>query len=303
MLTEQQIELAHPEAFDFVFGTLPTAEGVTFIRHLTGCRHCRAVVDEYSEIGEIIKHLPPRVEPPADLEDRTVAAMTAALAEQNAEPDGPPDAGDHDAEDLAVTRIYPKPERKLPAEHKTRVLPAPQPGPPEEPEPRPEVTHLPRWRRHRGRLVAVVTAAAAIVIAAIVVPLSLTGGPATPAQASVDIPLHATAAAKVFGTGAATARATARQAGESWTFDLTVHGLKPLPGNDVYECWWVGADGTPGRQLLVTGGSFVVGKSGSATLTMTTGVDPHQFRIMQITAESPGNGALHGPVLLTGQTL
>ena len=81
MLTEQQIELAHPEAFDFVFGTLPTAEGVTFIRHLAGCRHCRAVVDEYSEIGEIIKHLPPRVEPPAGLEDRTVAAMAAALAE------------------------------------------------------------------------------------------------------------------------------------------------------------------------------------------------------------------------------
>ena len=157
------------------------------------------------------------------------------------------------------------------------------------------------WRRHRGRLVAAVAAAAAIVIAAIVVPLSLTGGPVTPVQATVVIPLHATAAAKVFGTGAATARATARQAGESWTFDLTVHGLKPLPGNDVYECWWAGPGSTPGRELLVTGGSFVVGKSGSATLTMTTGADPRQFRTMEITAESPGNGALHGPVLLTGQ--
>ena len=305
MLTEQQIELAHPEAFDFAFGALPTAEGVTFIRHLTGCSHCRAVVDEYSEIGEIIKQLPPHVEPSAGLEDRTVAAMTAAMAGHKADPGSHLDAGNDDAEDRAVTRIYPKPERKRPAGQQTQVLPVLRPGPPGGPEPRLGVTHLPVWRRHRGRLTAAVAAAAAIVIviAAIVVPLSLTGGPATPAQATVVIPLHATAAAKVFRTGAATARATARQAGESWTFDLTVHGLKPLPGNDVYVCWWEGPGSTPGRELLVTGGSFVVGQSGSATLTMTTGVDPRQFRTMEITAESPGNGALHGPVLLTGQTL
>ena len=106
MLTERQIELAHPESFDFVFGNLPTAEGVEFIRHLTGCHHCRAVVDEYSEIGEIIQNLPPHVEPPADLEDRTVAAMVAALAEQRARANRVTDA-----EDEAVTRVYPIPER------------------------------------------------------------------------------------------------------------------------------------------------------------------------------------------------
>jgi hypothetical protein len=46
-----------------------------------------------------------------------------------------------------------------------------------------------------------------------------------------------------------------------------------------------------------------VDTSGSITVTMTAGVDPRQFRTMEITAESPGNGALHGAVLLTGQTL
>ena len=65
--------------------------------------------------------------------------------------------------------------------------------------------------------------------------------------------------------------------------------------------------GRPGstwpRAPGATGGSFVVGNSGSATLTMTTGVDPRQFRTMEITAEPPGNGALNGAVLLTGQTL
>ena len=53
---------------------------------------------------------------------------------------------------------------------------------------------------------------------------------------------------------------------------------------------------------MVTGGSFIADDSGSATLTMTTGVDPREFRTMEITAESPDNGALSGPILLTGQS-
>ena len=117
------------------------------------------------------------------------------------------------------------------------------------------------------------------------------------------IPLHATTAAKVSGVGAATGRATARQAGESWTYVLTVHGLKVLPGDQVYECWYAASGSTRAHPLLVSGGTFVVGNSGSTTVTMTSGVDPRDFRTMEITAESPGNGAMHGTVLLTGQTL
>ena len=63
MLSERDIELAHPDAFDFVFGNLPSAKRAEFNRHLSGCRHCQAVIDEYSEIGRIIKDLPPQVEP------------------------------------------------------------------------------------------------------------------------------------------------------------------------------------------------------------------------------------------------
>ena len=301
MLTEQQIELAHPGAFDFAFGNLPTAEGVNFIRHLTGCNYCRAVVDEYSEIGEIIKHLPPHVEPPAGLEDRTVAAMAAALAEQTAEPGGHPDAGDHDAEDRAVTRIYPPPERKLPAEYETRVLPVPPPGPPQEPQPRPEVTSLPVWRRHRGRLAAVVAAAAVIVAAAIVVPLSLGGGRTTPAQATVVIPLHVTAAGKASGWGAATGQATARQgASGSWKVTLTVAHLRHFDPEPWYGCWYVSRDG---RQVA-SAGTFLVPDNGSGTFSMTSAVDPHDFPTMEITLGPPSkNGALAGTVILSGQTL
>ena len=79
---------------------------------------------------------------------------------------------------------------------------------------------------------------------------------------------------------------------------MTVHGLKVLPDNDVYEYWWVG----PGKAhpQLVSGGTFVVDNSGSTTVTMTTGIDPGQFRTMAVTAESPGTGALQGKVLLIG---
>jgi Anti-sigma-K factor rskA len=311
MLSERDIEAAHPDAFDFVWGNLPAARRAEFSRHLSGCRYCQAVVSEYSEIGRIIKLLPPHVEPPAGLEDRTVAAMVAALAEEQAEVDRP--AG---TEDRTATRVYPVPGGHHAAEPETLVRPIPHLRPPAEeetkgppapagqpasaePAARPMVTRLPVWRRHRDRFAAIAAVAAAIIVAAIVVPLSLGRGPA---GVTVVIPLHATAAAKVFGVGAASGQATARQAGESWTFDLSVHGLKPLPGNEVYVCWWAAPGSTKAHPVLATGGSFVVGDSGSATLTMTTGVDPRDFRTMEITVESPGDGALHGPVLLTGQT-
>ena len=74
------------------------------------------------------------------------------------------------------------------------------------------VTRLPVWRRHRGRFAAMAAVAAAIIAAAIVVPLSLGRGPA---GVTVAIPLHVTTAAKVFGAGAASGQATARQAREA----------------------------------------------------------------------------------------
>jgi hypothetical protein len=314
MLSERDVELAHPEAFDFVWGNLPAADRAGFNRHLAGCRYCQGVVDEYSDIGQIIKDLPPHVEPSPDLEDRTVAAMVAALAGQRAQSDRRSDPEDQAATSLypipAVqppagddTRVQPRPQLQPPAGDDTRVQPRPQLQPPAEPRARPVVTQLAGWRRYRGRLAVVVAAAAAVIIAAIVVPLSLGGRQITAASVTVVIPLHATAAAELIGDGAATARATARQAGPSWTFDMTVRGLKVLPGNDVYECWYAASGSTQLHPLLVSGGTFVVDNSGSTTVTMTTGVDPRLFRTMEITAESPGNGAIHGTVILTGQML
>ena len=307
MLSERDIDAAHPDAFDFVFGNLPAAKRAGFNRHLTGCRYCQAVVDEYSEIGGIIQQLPPHVDPPAELEDRIVAAMVTAQAGQQTQLEAEPGA-----EDQSATRIYPIPQPS--SEPATQLRPRPsgpaisaegagQPAAAELPV-RSLVTRLPVWRRSRARLAGIAAAAAAVIIAALVVIPNLGGGGLNPAQATAAVQLYATSAAKLIGDGAATGRATAHQAGPSWTFTMTVHGLKVLPdNNDVYECWWVGPGSNKAHPQLVSGGTFVVDSSGSTTVTMTTGIDPRQFRTMEVTAESPGTGARQGKVLLIGRTL
>jgi hypothetical protein len=308
-------DLAHPQAADWVMGTLGPAQADDFQRHLTGCPHCQAAVAEFGQLGQMLQHLPPAAEPPPGLEARTITSVLVAAIAQRAAvatedrtptqvhqiPDGLPAA----AEDQTATEIH-HVRKVSPAAADTssptqlvEILPAPPEAGTDERSGggMAKVIRFPRWHGSaRLPAIAGAVAAAIIVAAAIVIP-GLGGGPV------VMIPLHATTAAKVTGDGAATARATARQVGESWTFDLGVHGLKPLPGDRVYECWWVGPGSTRRHPMLVSGGTFVVDSSGSATVTMTIGVDPRQFRTMEITAESPGSGALHEPILLTGRTL
>ena len=330
MLSDRDIELAHPEAFDFAFGNLPRDKRAEFNRHLSGCRYCRSIVDEYGDIGQVIKNLPPNVEPPADLEDRTAAAMVAVLAERRARP--ATSSGGESTEDDA-TRSYPVPEVHRSAEPETRVQPRPLLQPPPEPEAkvqavpqlrppagpearpgpapagqsapaqeaaRPMVTRLPAWRRYPGRLSAVVAVAAAIIAAAIVLPLSLGGGRITPAQATAVIPLHVTTAARLHGYGAATGRATARQdASGSWTISLTVSHLKSFGDSQWYTCWYVSRNGR-----VTSAGTFQVRDGGSWTFPMTSAADPHDFPTMEITLGPPSNnGELAGPVILSGQTL
>lgn len=271
MLPKGQADLAHPEAADWVMGTLEPAQAGDFQRHLTGCPHCRAAVAEFGQLGQMLQHLPPAAEPPPELEGRTLSAVLRAAASQR-----------------TPTQAYPIPA--MPPEPKAHEAPSSGEA---------KVLRFPRWHPST-RMPAIAGAIAAAIVAAVVIPLALSGGGTPPVV--VVIPLHATAAAKVIGDGAATGRATARQAGPSWTFDMTVHGLKVLPGNEVYECWYVAPSSTKAHPQLISGGTFVVGNSGSTTVTMTSGVDPRQFRTMEVTAESPGNGALFGAVLLVGRS-
>ena len=289
MLSDRDIELAHPEAFDYVFGNLPTARRADFDRHLAGCRYCQSVITEYGEIGGIIKLLPPHVEPPADLEDRTVAAMLAAVGEQAAEPE---------------TLIKPRPQPGPAAATQPRPVLVDQPAPAETADPVSDpatvpdpatVTRLPVWRRYPGRLAAAVAIAAAIIAAAVVVPLR-----GSPAQTTVVIALRVTAAGQAKGFGAATGQAIARQdASGSWDITLTVQHLKHFDDRPWYECWYVSQDG----QVAASAGTFLVSASGSRTFDMTSAADPREFRTMEITLQSPStDGALGGVVILQGQS-
>jgi hypothetical protein len=308
---DAQHALEHPETAGWALGALDADDAAAFEEHLQSCQQCQEQAAEFALVARGLPLAAPADIPPPDLLTKTLAAVRdAALAEGSAEP-GPapksrpefdvpqqhPASRRPAARDKTPTRIYSLAQHQTPAPAQTQVSSSPAAKPPAaEDDALAPVIDLPWWRRHRGRLTSAVAVAAVIIVAAIVVLPRLGRG-----QSTVVIPLRATTAAKVNGVAAATGQATARQADQSWTYVLSVRGLKPLPGNDVYECWYAASGSTQRHPILVSGGTFVVGNSGSTTVTMTSGVDPHDFPTMEITAETPGSGALTGAVLLTGR--
>ena len=97
---------------------------------------------------------------------------------------------------------------------------------------------------------------------------------------------------------AASGTAVARpDASGSWDITLTVHHLKNFGDAKWYQCWYVSRDGR-----VASAGTFLVPNRGSGTFSMTSAVDPHNFRRMEITLQSPNsNGAFQkGTVILSG---
>ena len=153
----------------------------------------------------------------------------------------------------------------------------------------------PARHRHRRRIRARWLAAAAAAAAAAVIGVVLVLQGARPAPAGTyTVTLHAAAG------GTASGQAVERQTADGWSIQLTVHGLRDLGPGRFYECWYAGPAGRPGHPGLITAGTFTVGGGGSATVQMWTAADPDAFPVMQITAERPGDGGQHGPVILTG---
>jgi anti-sigma-K factor RskA len=151
-----------------------------------------------------------------------------------------------------------------------------------------------RWRARSTRMLAL--AAALVIVAAVSVGL-LVSRPA-PAQAyTVVLRLQPGLPA---AAGAASGRAVATQAGGGWSVQLTVAHLPDLGPGRFYECWWAGPGSRPGHPVLITAGSFTVGRSGSATAQMWTAANPDTFQDMQITTETAGDGAQHGQIVLAG---
>ena len=274
-----QADLAHPQAADWVMGTLGLDEAVGFQLHLSGCPHCQAAVAEFGQLGQMLQHLPPAAEPPPELEARTIASLLAAAAK-----------------DPTPTQVHQIPGGRAAAAQDrtaTEIHPVPEPSPADEqPGGMAKVIRFPRWPGRAG-LLAVASAAAAAIIAAVLILPGLGGGLPKESFAFKLLPPP--------GSGqAASGTATARQdASGSWDITLTVQHLENFGDSKWYECWYV----SPGHGKAASAGTFLVPDSGSGTFSMTSAVDPHDFPTMEIRVESPNsNGALQqGAVVLSGQ--
>jgi Anti-sigma-K factor rskA/Putative zinc-finger len=147
------------------------------------------------------------------------------------------------------------------------------------------------WHLHwTNPLLSVVTAlgAAAVTAAAFLgVQLSQVAAPAVAASFNLR--------AQPGQSGSGTA--VARHVNGGWEIQLTVKHLKNLGPGQFYECWYAGPGNRPGYPELITAGTFA---GGDGTFSMWSAANPAKFKIMQVTAEQPGNGSQHGKVILNG---
>jgi hypothetical protein len=66
---------ARERAPELALGTLTGAERAEVVLHVNGCARCRSIVDEFTEIADVLPQLAPEAEPPAGFERRVLAVM------------------------------------------------------------------------------------------------------------------------------------------------------------------------------------------------------------------------------------
>jgi hypothetical protein len=90
---DAQHAIEHPEVAGWVLGALGPDDLAAFEEHLQCCEQCQAEATEFAPVGEGLKFAAPAVEPPADLELKTVAAVQyAVLAESRSDTAPAPEA-------------------------------------------------------------------------------------------------------------------------------------------------------------------------------------------------------------------
>jgi RNA polymerase sigma-70 factor, ECF subfamily len=321
-----QADLAHPEAADRVLGLLAPAPSAEFQDHLTNCGYCQVAVAEFGYVGGILQHLPPAAEPPPDLGARAVASLLAAAAQDRTKtqprpvPAASAPAGPRSPEPAPPALAPPELASLYRGSLSTRQVsqsngPGKPVGAPAKVSRLPEVNRTaqvnlpaevkgsPRRPRRSSQYAAAGVVAAGLV-AAIVFwpsmsgptsaqppPLSGTALAGTP----VVIMLHATSGAAASGL------ATARKLPGGWSIKLSVYGLSQLAPGEFYECWFAGAGTTTSHPDMISAGTFSLGTTGPAAVSMWSAADPRQFRTLEITAESTSDDGQPGRVILRGR--
>ena len=255
MAPDLEPELGHlADAAGWALGALNPADALAFQEHLPGCAECQHAVIDFQRVARVLKRPSPEIQLPPDLEQRTIAAVLQAAADAR-QPSKGSQFRDQEARKLI------------------------------------------RWPfadwRARALTAGVAVAAAAVITAAVAVPLSL-GGAASSGPVAAEFSLRSV-------TGAVTAggQATVYQEPSGFKIVLHLHGLPRTHAGQYYGCWYVGAQNRAGQPSVITAGSFTVGRSGTADPTMWSAANPAMFPTMEITVDT-ATGAAPGMQVLVG---
>jgi hypothetical protein len=276
----------HHDAAGWALGALEPADAEAFGVHLRGCTECQVNVAEFQAMARALKSPAPAVEPPAELETKTVASVQhAVLAARQSEPA-------HAAKRTVVT---PEPSQQ-PATTAIDLHAAPgqpavasthEPAPDKiAPEPAPaKISKWWHWHPHFPLASAASALAGAAVAVAVVmlIPVLL----AAPALATIHM--------RSPDGGPASGLARVQRTPGGFVVHLTVRGLKPLGPGQVYACWYK----QPRSTNWITAGSFK--RNGS--YVMTSAADPSHYTRMKIILERAGDPSPQGlGTVLTGRS-
>lgn len=270
-------ELGHPDAAGWALGALDPKDAAAFQVHLRDCAECQSAVAEFESMARALKSPAPAVEPPPDLEAKVVASVQHAVLTAKQAGETPTIARRRRATPAAKGDPEAKRHEQTPEPARARIS---------------KWWHW-HWNAPVFSVAAALGAAAAAVVAVVVVQH---GHTATPAVAGTVIPLQA----QVTSGPAPSGQAIAQHSEVGWQIHLTVKHLPALGPGQFYECWYAGPGNGPGHPNLITAGTFTVGRSGAASVTMWSAADPHQFPTMKITVQRPGDPGQPGPVILSG---
>jgi hypothetical protein len=252
-------ELGHVcDAAGWALGALNPADAIAFQEHLPGCVECQRTVTDFQRVARVLKRPSPEIELPPDLEERTITAVLQAAAAATQAPN---------------------------MASKTRGQVAQKP------------IRWPRGDRRARLLTAGVAVAAAALVAAVVVPLSLRGAGPT-GRVAAEFSLQS-----ATGTVTAEGQATVYQEPTGFKIVLHLRGLPATHNGQYYGCWYIGPENQSGHPSLITAGSFTVGRSGTADPTMWSAASPATFPTMEITIDTdtgtaPGKQVLIGHAVL-----
>jgi hypothetical protein len=262
------------------------------IAYLSGEQVESLTADERAELDELRMLLEAEetwAEPPADLEDRVVAAIADAAGTA---PAGAQEAA-RPAQSRFATPVQPATVRRAAQEAQRPEAATPAQAPPPRQAPAPKRSRKPRQRSWVMTILerpayAFGLIAALVVVVAGVAAISNSGGGSSPA-APLKFAMVVNGTSLVPG---AHGSATLTKMSSGWQVELTATGLPHLTNGRYYQAWLKNSAG-----VLVPIGTF----NDAVNVTLWSGVPVTQFRTLTVTRQQAnGNPASSGQRVLIG---